>query len=63
MDIYWEIDKRMREVASRHLSEDWLDYEEYGDMITFLSFAGRNDMIKTMNLMYPDHKFRWDHMT
>ena len=63
MDIYWEIDKRMREVASRHLSEDWLEYEEYEDMITFLSSAGRDDMIKTMNVMYPDYKFRWDHMT
>ena len=63
MDIYWEIDKRMREMASRHLSEDWLDYDEYEDMITFLSSAGRNDMIETINVMYPDHKFRWDHMT
>tara|TARA_R100000008_G_C3558849_1_gene154828 strand:- start:905 stop:1096 length:192 start_codon:yes stop_codon:yes gene_type:complete len=63
MDIYWEIDKRMREMASRHLSEDWLDYEEYEDMITFLSSAGRNDMIETINAMYPDHKFRRDHMT
>tara|TARA_R100000482_G_scaffold75666_1_gene29305 strand:- start:236 stop:427 length:192 start_codon:yes stop_codon:yes gene_type:complete len=63
MDIYWEIDKRMREVASRHLSMEWLTYEEYEDLLSFLVSAGRKDIVKRISALYPDHKFRWDNMT
>ena len=63
MDIYWEIDKRMREVASRHLSMEWLSYEEYEDLLSFLVSAGRKDIVSRISALYPDHKFRWDNMT
>ena len=63
MATYWEIDKRMREVASRHLSMEWLSYEEYEDLIGFLSVANKKDIVKRISALYPDHKFRWDNMT
>ena len=63
MATYWEIDKRMREVASRHLSMEWLTYEEYEDLLSFLVSAGRKDIVKRISALYPDHKFRWDNMT
>ena len=63
MDIYWEIDKRMREVASRHLSMEWLSYKEYEDLIGFLFAANKKDIVKRISALYPDYKFRWDNMT
>ena len=63
MVTYWEIDTRMREVASRHLSMEWLSYEEYEDLIGFLSAANKKDIVKRISALYPDHKFRWDNMT
>ena len=63
MDIYWEIDKSMREVGSRHLSEDGMNYEEYEDLLSFLVSAGRKDIVSRVSEYYPDHKFRWDNMT
>ncbi len=65
MDNYWVIDERMREVTSRHLSENWLEYGEYEELISFLSnyhIPGAT-MINAIDNMYPEHKFRWDHMT
>ncbi len=63
MITYWEIDKRMREVASRHLSMEWLSYEEYEDLIGFLFAANKKDIVNRISALYPDHKFRWDTMT
>ena len=62
-NMYWEIDKSMREFASRQLSEDWLNYDEYEHLIVFLKNLGKNETIEHVNQMYPDHKFRWDYMT